>query len=356
MDRYIAKELRSYLGFSFAAFTGIFVAGDLLFEAARLLAGGSAGVATVVKIFFLGLPRIAVMTFPMSVLMATLLCFSRLSDSHELVAMVTSGISRRRLVVPAIVLAIVVTFVSLYLTEVVAPRANSEVQEILWELGGKSAVQVQTNVVLKEFKDGKISRLVVAEKLDGSTGKLTNVTLQDFEDGRLVRITTAPRAIWRDDDWQFIGGTIYTILDGSRVGSIRFSTYESRIRRAPSEIMRRQKGPDEMGISELFRYIRVLAGQGAEVRELWVKFHLKLAIPFASIVFALIAAPLGIRLRRSSTSVGFGASIILIFIYYVIMSLGTAFAERGSVSPFLGAWFQNFLFGGIGAFLALRRG
>ncbi|HHY47845.1 MAG TPA: YjgP/YjgQ family permease [Firmicutes bacterium] len=356
LDRYISRELRSLFAFSLAAFTSIFVAGDLLFQVARLFADGIITPWTAVKIFILGLPRIVVITFPMSVLLATLLCFGRLSDGGEIVAMVSGGISRQRLVIPAVVFGAAIALLSSFLNDVVAPRANFAAEEILWRLRGQSQVTVQHNVVIREFEEGRLSRLVVADKLDGATGELSNVTLQEFQDGHLVRITTAPRAKWRGSRWQFMDGVIYNILDGQRVASIRFAVHESRVTQPPDEILRRQRSPDEMGIRDLLTYIHTLCEQGADVKILWVKLYLKLAIPFASIVFALVAAPLGIRLRRSSTSVGFGASIVIIFIYYVIMSLGTAFAEQGAIPAFWGAWAQNFLFGGLGIFLAFRQG
>ncbi|MEW6228807.1 MAG: LptF/LptG family permease, partial [Bacillota bacterium] len=66
-------------------------------------------------------------------------------------------------------------------------------------------------------------------------------------------------------------------------------------------------------------------------------------------------APLGVRTHRASTSLGFGMSILIIFVYYVIMSLSCAVAERGSVPPALGAWFSNVLFGASGALMMARK-
>ena len=100
----------------------------------------------------------------------------------------------------------------------------------------------------------------------------------------------------------------------------------------PREIVASQKSPDEMNIRELARHIEILKSQGAETQKLEVDWHLKWAIPAASLVFALVGAPLGLQSHRSASSVGFGLSVIVIFIYYMIMTLGSALAQ-GDICP-----------------------
>jgi lipopolysaccharide export system permease protein len=113
--------------------------------------------------------------------------------------------------------------------------------------------------------------------------------------------------------------------------------------------------PDEMSAWELGEHIRRLKQQGAAATKLLVEYYLKFAIPFASLVFGIVAAPLGITTHRTSTSRGFGMSILIIFVYYVIMSLSCALAERGSISPMLGAWFSNILFSAIGGWMMVAK-
>ncbi|HHV62491.1 MAG TPA: LPS export ABC transporter permease LptG [Firmicutes bacterium] len=354
LNRYILRELIEPFIFGVAAFTSIFIAGDLLFSIARLLADGTISVNCAIQLFVLGIPRIVVITFPMSVLLGTLLCFGRLSDSSEIVAMRAAGVSTRSIIAPAILLAVVMSLFTVFLNETIVPASNQASQDILWSVTNRGKPLTEKDIVIKTFRDGRLDRLVYAEEFDADKKELTNVTVQDFRNGKLVRVTNAPKAIWDRNRWWFMNGAMYDIVDGNRMVSVTFKTHESLIAQAPEEIARRQKTPQEMGISELRAYIRMLREQGQNVSALLVELYLKLAIPFASLVFALVGAPLGIRTRRSSSSLGFGTSIILIFIYYVIMSMGTAFGQRGSVPPFIGAWSQNFIFGGIGLWMVLR--
>lgn len=355
LERYIYRELLGPFFFSVAAFTLIMVAGDLLFELARLLVDGEVGVGTALLVFALGLPRVMVLVLPMSTLLGTLLCYSRLSAGSEVVAMRAAGMSLQRLMAPAVVLGVAVSLVTVGLNETVVPAANRRSEEIMWEIGRRGSPFLQNNAVIKEFENGALARLIYADSYDARENTFKNVTVQEFENGKLARITEAARAKWEDAGWWFENGVVYTVLDGDRVASVRFARQEAQIAHRPSEVARGSLTPEEMSAKELGEYIRDLSAQGVGVARLLVQLYLKFAIPFASLVFGLVGAPLGVRTHRASTSLGFGMSILIIFVYYVIMSLSCAVAERGSVPPLLGAWFSNMVFGACGALMIARK-
>ncbi len=355
LERYIYRELLGPLLFSVTAFALIMVAGDLLFQLARMLVDGQVSAGTAFTVFVLGLPRVMVLVLPMSTLLGTLLCYSRLSAGSEVVAMRAAGMSLQRVMAPAVVLAVAVSVVTVALNETVVPAANRRSELIMWEIGRRANPFVQRNAVIKEFEGGALARLIYADSYDAEAKAFTEVTVQEFEGGRLARITEAAHARWEETRWWFEDGVIYAVLGGDRVASVRFARQEARIAHRPSQVGKGALSPREMSARELGEYIRDLAGQGAQVTGLLVELYLKLAIPFASLVFGLVGAPLGVRAHRASTSLGFGMSILIIFVYYVIMSLSCAVAERGSVPPLVGAWFSNILFGACGALMMARK-
>ena len=355
LERYTYRELLSPVLFSVIAFTLIIVAADLLFMLARLLVEGSVGLGTIIRLFVLGLPRVVALTLPMSTLLGILLCYSTLSASSEIVAMRAAGVSLARIMAPALIVSLVISGMAFAFNEKVVPGANRRFEEIMWQIGKKSNPFIQRNLVLKEFEKGSLSRLVFAGSYDETEELFRRVTVQEFEEGRLCRITEAARAKWDNAAWWFEDGISYNVVDGDRMVSVRFARQEGCMAYTPAEVARGALSPDEMSALELGQYIRMLKEQGAATRKLSVEYYLKFAIPFASLVFGLVAAPLGIRTHRASTSLGFGMSVLIIFVYYVIMSLSCAFAERGSISPMLGAWFSNMLFGAIGGWMIMKK-
>jgi lipopolysaccharide export system permease protein len=105
-----------------------------------------------------------------------------------------------------------------------------------------------------------------------------------------------------------------------------------------------------MTLAELRSHVRHLARTGAsprEVAELEVLAGQRVAVPFAAVVFTLLGAGMGIRPQRASASVGLGVSVLVLFAYYVLMFMGMAFGQTGTLAPGLAAWLPNLLCGAL---------
>lgn len=105
-----------------------------------------------------------------------------------------------------------------------------------------------------------------------------------------------------------------------------------------------------MTFSELLEKIR----QPRQVRmhpNYVTEFHKKFSIPFASLIFVLIATPLGIRVRRSGRFSGFSLSFALALTYYLLFVLAETLGDKGRISPALSVWIPNLALGGIGVSL-----
>ena len=122
LDRYMLKELGGPFIFGLAAFTLLFVAGNLL-NIARLVSEEHASVFAAAKYFVFTLPATLVLTFPMSMLLAVLLSMSRISGESELVAIRAGGVSLYRVAAPLIAIGFVASIVGLLFQEYVVPYA-----------------------------------------------------------------------------------------------------------------------------------------------------------------------------------------------------------------------------------------
>ena len=100
LDKYILKQMLGPFGFGVAAFSTIFVASSFLFRVAQYITQYGASTSSLIRLFFCLLPEVINYTFPMSMLLAALLAFGRLSASSELTAMKSGGISFARLAAP----------------------------------------------------------------------------------------------------------------------------------------------------------------------------------------------------------------------------------------------------------------
>src|SRR5712692_6985869 len=123
LDRYVARELFGPFVFGVAAFTLIFLSGQYLFKLTTMLAQG-APLLDVIELLALHMVPLAILTFPMATLLATLLSFGRLSGDMEVVAMMAGGVSFVRIAVPAFVMGLLVSMFGLFANEVLVPPAG----------------------------------------------------------------------------------------------------------------------------------------------------------------------------------------------------------------------------------------
>ncbi|MBI5699602.1 LptF/LptG family permease [Candidatus Saganbacteria bacterium] len=352
IDRYIFKELIDPFLFGLFSFSLILSASMILFELVRAVVLSGMPLLVALQLFIFRLPTVVVYIFPMATLLAALLGFGRLSKDSEITAFRASGISLFRLIVPVLALGLMISFVNLVFNEIVVPEANKAAKNLLFEVSTKKAPRVEENVFVPEMEKGALKRIFYARRMKGK--QLEGVIVSEFQDGRLSQIINAKTAQYLPErsTWQFNDGTVYLLSEGGEYRHlIKFDRQYVAIKYTPSDLAAGDKSPDDMSIGELRDYIKLKEKMGVKVVDHKIQLNFKMALPFASLVFALLGAPLGLSPRRASSSIGLGLSIIVIFVYYVLIFTSFAFGELELISPFLSAWLPNIVTGGLGYYI-----
>ena len=355
LDKYVLKELLYPFIFGVASFSSIFIASSLLFKIVQYITTYGAPIPTVARLFIYSLPEIVNYTFPMAVLLATLMAFGKLSGNSEIVAMKSGGVSYYRIVAPVIAVGFVVSIFSVIWAEKVVPPSKHIARQILAvEIRGNIKPKTQDHVVVKTLS-GDAQRITYARTFDESTGIMSNVTIEEFQNEKLARVQTAKKATWKEDSWVLEDGNVYTVDEKEGVTSkAAFSKQVIPLNITPREINWEQKSINEMTLGELRGYVKVLERQKLPTSDLWTEIFMRFAIPLASLVFALLGAPLGTQRQRSGSSIGMGISVIVIFVYYGIMAFTTGLGKGGVIPPLLAAMLPNIICLVAGIFL-LRR-
>lgn len=357
LDRYILTELGAPFAFGVGAFTGILTASTVLFELVSLMVSHGLAFGLVLEILALRLPEMIFYTFPMSMLLATLLAFGRLSGDGEITAFKAAGVSLYRILAPVLAIAVAVSALTIALDETVVPAASWQAKNLLYEALHQRRMPVsRDHVFYHEMQGDTLKRLFYARHFDGR--RMDDVVVQEFEANKLVRIVQAKAAVPADHGWLFEQGTIYQIDDSGQIRyTVGFAKQRIVLGQALLALGRENRTPIEMDARELAEHIRQLESTGltgSDLNALKVQWHQKFAVPFASLVFALVGAPMGLRPQRTSGSLGLGLSVLVIFVYYVLMFVGMALGQTGTLSPLLGAWLPDVIAGAIGAGLVVR--
>ena len=343
--------------FGILIFTLIFVAGDLLFQAAKLVIEQGISLGVVVRLFFYRLPEVVALTLPMSSLLATLLGMSTLAAGSELIALKSLGIPFSRVLRPIVMASVLVSVIALSFNETVVPFTSLAADRLMkYEILKNQASAVQEKVFLRVEEGGELRRVLYVDQLDTKQGVMNGIMMHEFEEDRLVRTLTAQEGIWREEQWWIKDGRIYDVNQEGEVRLLlRFERQKLALNLSPEQLQMSTRNPADMSAHELWSYIRQADSMGTDLSKLWVMFHLKLAVPWACIIMAVLGAGFGASRRgRSGSGVGFGISVVVVFAYYVVMSMCRALGEAGALLPVLAGWGPNLVFAVVAVFFALR--
>lgn len=347
LDQFILRELMGPFFFGIMSFTIILIAGSLLFQIADLVIQRGVSVWVVVRLFIYYLPKLMTYTIPMSCLLATLTGFGRLSANSELVALKAAGLSFSRIVRPVVFATFIISIAAFFINETIVPlteRAASNV--MLFEVWKQSPPQFHEKIFIKEESGGVLKRVIYINKMEIKNGDMSQVVVQEFDDGRLSRINSAESANWIDGSWWLNNGNVFEINKNGLVSLLfKFEKQKININMNPDEIAKAAtQQPEQMTMNELLATIKLNEKSGINSAKLWMIFHLRISVPWACMVLALVGAALGSRPQRSSSSFGLGLSVIIVFVYYVILSLTQSLGDAGYIPSYIAAWIANVVF------------
>ncbi|MBF0409592.1 MAG: LptF/LptG family permease [Candidatus Riflebacteria bacterium] len=357
VDRYILEELLQPFLFGLSFFVAIWLI-DLLMELINLIFAKGVPLSVVGLFFIYSLPPTLVISFPMAILLGNLVAFGRLSSDSEIIALKAGGYSFSRIAAPAVLAGLFMTGLTFLFNEKVVPRSNEKFSNLFRrEVTLKRPLPKVSENRFFEIGPG---RKFFAKKVDQKSKDMFGVIMYEGQAKNFPRVIEAEKARLVDGQCRFWNGRISDFTgEGEDYHYTYFQEMEYPIDTHyvnPDEVPD-SKNPRKMNLSDLYYYIIDLKEKGISERALnqnWIEFWTKTSIPFASLVFVLIGAPLGSQTTRSGTGIGVGMSVVIIFIYYILLAAGKAFANGGYLSPFVGVWLPNFIIGGAGMILIFK--
>ncbi|MDX2168958.1 MAG: LPS export ABC transporter permease LptF [Deltaproteobacteria bacterium] len=358
LDRYILREMVVPFLLGLAVFTSILLIIRIL-KLVELVVNRGVPLGQMALIFSYIMPAFLELTVPMALLLAILVAFGRLSSDSEVVALRAAGISLFRLLVPVAAFAATVALLTLWLSITARPWGNSHLRTGLYEIVKTRAVAgIKPKVFNDEFKD----LVIYVDRVQPASDLLEGVLIADSRDasmrntvyaesGRLVTNETRHSLTLRLQN-----GGIYSTGRGQGYQDTRFVTYDITLdlNAALAQLRNREKDASEMTRAELQAAIaaKQAAGEPAYVER--VEAARKYAIAFACLVFAALGVPLGIQPTRSVHSRGFSISLVLIFLYYLLLTFGQNLGERGALPPLVAVWLPNAVLASVAAVLLAR--
>jgi lipopolysaccharide export system permease protein len=339
LDRLVARTFLKLFVVVLAAAPPLFILGDVTESLDNYLDRGLTG-AEVARSYLYQIPQFIQWSFPIAALVATVFTVHTMTRHHEIVAAKAGGISFHRIVAPIVVLGALLTGVALGLSDLV-PRANRIASQIQHD---ESPQRSWRSDFVYQSEDGltwQVARLTVAD------GRMTDVILERPPTSERAGLhVLADAAAWSPaEGWTLYEGYLRRLRPDSTERAMEFQQLRiPDITERPEELLETPPEPDEMTFAEIDRMARIVERTGGDAAELLVRREQKIAVPVATLIIILFAAPLATTSKRGGTAFGVGLSLGTFIVYVLMLKVFGALGEAGAYSPRTAAWVPNAVF------------
>jgi lipopolysaccharide export system permease protein len=304
--------------------------------------------------FALKTPKWLVEVYPAASLLAVLLGIGSLVRSNEVVAMHACGISVARIGRPLLATSILLSATALVWNEVVVPPSAGRARAIK-DIDIKSMDtrgMLDATSLWLQVPDGFLN----IDYFDATKNVLEGITLHGVDSHfRLDRLIEIPGATWKDDHWEYEGGTVRSFASDGTFTYAPLGERKVDLGGSPAEFRKKAPRSDEFSIRQLSQRIRTLQAKGLDPAGFETDLQFKFALPISGIITVLIGLPLALRgSRRAGSAQHIGTGMGVCFLYWLMQALTVSAGHAGTLPPVVAAWSANAVFLLVGGLLALR--
>lgn len=337
LDRYILREMWWPFVGGLLAFV-VLISGHMLFQAVEVMVDHRVALYDVVRYVGYQIPGACVMALPVAVLLGASLALNRLTRDHELHAVRFAGISPMRIMVPVCLLGLLAAGLSLWLQMEPAPRAQVRAESLLREIIlSQKALAFPPN----RFIDTGRGVHFFVEDTDETTSTVYGVHAFFMRPDGLPILYMAPEARFSE---RTLSGPRPRIYAFDILGNLSVVTADSitiNLAEVSTSVGLHASGFQAMTLPELLSAREEAQAWTDGMRPYDMELHSRLAIAFACVLFALVAGPVVMRFGRRQGLVGILATLLVIFVYYVMMLWMRMLGGAGNLPVWLAAWGQN---------------
>lgn len=304
--------------------------------------------AIVIDYYLNFIPYFAVLFAPLFVFISVIFFTSKMATNTEIIAILNTGMSYKRMMLPYFISALVIAIFTFFLTNFVIPQANLKRMSFEDKYYRSSSRRVP---VMNIHRQVSKNVNVYMESFNPISESGRNFTIERFDDkGRLVSKLSAAVVRWDTATQKWKAINYYkrninemgeTIITGSQI--------DTALIIRPEDFSRDPGFVGTMKYTELNEYIDLLRLQGSDELKLFlIEKHRRFANPFAVFILTLIGVSLSSKKARGGIGMNIGVGLALSFSYILFQQFASQFSLKGDLGPMVAMWIPNLIYLAIG--------
>jgi len=356
IDSYILKKYLTTFFFCLILFSAIVVVIDISEKTNDFVRSGLP-VSKIITDYYYGLvPRIDALLFPLFVFIAVIFFTSKMAERSEVIAILASGVSFRRFLLPYWMGSIFLAIMLWLIYQFVLPRANA-----IWGTFEAKYVKQYLPNDPRTFPQNYYFRLdsntYAGIKYYDTTSKTSgNFFIQKIINNKLAYNIRAENVAWDTAKNKWRMNSVMERFFNKDKETVKYhSTFFVLYNYRPADLRKDEYLKDRLPTPQLNEWIRKEEMRGSEgINELLVERYNRDSIPVSVIILSMIGATLSSRKVRGGSGFHLAVGVVLSVLYILFGRFSLVFATKGNFPPILAAWVPNIIFGTLSYYLYRR--
>ena len=343
LDRYIIVKFLGTYFFAIALIISISVVFDINENIDRFINNKAPLEAIIFDYYLNFIPYYTNLFSPLFVFIAVIFFTSKLAENSEIIAMFSTGMSFKRLMVPYMISAAIISAVTFMLGTEVIPKGSVTRLKFEEQYKKKKSADYARNIQL-EVDTGVVAYM---ERYENYNKTGYRFSLDKFEDHKLVSHLTARRITYDTASYHkwIIRDYMIREMRGMKEVITRGERMDSIIKMEPQDFLITRGQQETMTSPQLREYIQKQKQRGfANIKEFEVEYHRRIAMSFAAFILTAIGLSLSSRKVKGGMGLHLGIGLGLSFSYILFQTISATFAINGNMPPALAIWIPNILY------------
>ena len=343
LDLYIIRKFLGTFFYSILLIVSIAVVFDLAEKLDNFMENDAPWRAVIFDYYLNFIPYFSILFSPLFTFISVIYFTSKMAYNTEIIAILSNGVSFRRLLVPYFLSAVVIALFAFLMSDLVLPQSNEKRLEFEERYYRRDTPRAHLRDIHKQIMPGIY---IYYSHFSHMSNMATYFSIEKFEGNRLVSKLTSDYARYDTtiNKWSLRQYMIrHFDDDGERIE--KGISIDTTLNLHPSDLTRRETIVEAMSLRQLDQFIEEQRLQGADNIDYYlVERHSRIAFPFSTFILTLIGMSLSSKKMREGIGFHIGLGLLLSFSYILFQRFSTMFSVSGLLSPLIAVWIPNVLY------------